>query len=169
MSLGRGCSPSVSAGPLSAEAGAADSGGVVGFGSVDGGGAEGGGDGDSKSEDGGATAIIETLEDDSVDVDRLLPRFLRSACAEDAASSATSETMPMNFSDVTTGTPVLEAWQGNLSLAKKARHFQVGASPQASCPRKNPTIWSRAGTFPLLVFRRICPWRRVLTPWRAVL
>ena len=99
MRLGRGRSASGSDG-LSAVAGGADSGGgVVGFESVGGGGG-GGGDGDAKSDDGGATCI-KPMEDDSV-VEPLLPFFLRgSACREEVASTATSETMPMIFSDVT--------------------------------------------------------------------
>jgi len=106
MRLGRGRSPSVSDGLSAAAGGGASGGGVDGFESVGGGGG-GGGDDDAKSDDGGATCI-KPMEDDSVVEAPLLPFFLRgSACAEEAASTATSETMPMIFSDVTIGDSTL--------------------------------------------------------------
>ena len=106
MRMGRGRSASVSAG-LSAVVGGGASGGGVGFESVGGGGASGGGDDGAKSDDDDAICIKPDDVDSFVE-GRPLPFFLRgSACREEAASSAASETMPIIFSDVTIGDSTL--------------------------------------------------------------
>jgi hypothetical protein len=122
MRLTRGRSASASGG-LSAEAAAADAGGVtVGVDSGGGGAEVAGGDGGATKDDGG-TVVSELEEEDSAFVDLdLLPPFL--ACAEEAANSATNETMPMNFGDIKNGSVLCGGPTGEPSLKKVERLVQ---------------------------------------------
>jgi hypothetical protein len=60
---------------------------------------------------------------------------LRSACAEEAASSTTNETMPKNFGDITKGTLLCAGPAGEPLYGKSERHVQTGAGASATPAR----------------------------------
>jgi hypothetical protein len=97
---------------------------MAGFGSA-GGGAESTGGGGATRDDGVATAIIEIEEEDSAFVDLLF--FLwGSACADETASSATNETMPMDFADIKKWTLLCVRPSGEPLFEKSERDARTG-------------------------------------------
>lgn len=161
MRLGRGWAASASGG-VSAEAGAGDSGGVgFGFESVGGGAEVTGGDGGASRDDGGATIIIELEEEDSalVDFDLDFPFLWGSACAEEAASNAINETMPMNFGDIKNAAfldglvPEARLSQNALfgsRLAKRGIYFAQGR-------RASPSLKKACSTFKSALAAQMTP------------